>query len=123
MVKILVKEKNLENNFAEGKKQFGVLFLRSENGEFRWYKEGNENKDGKYEGQIINGIPRNEGILTWPDGEKYSGEWEDGRKNGQGTLIFFSGNKYKGEFKDGKYHGRGVFTWSDSDKYLSLIHI
>ena len=117
LVENLVSGRKFENNFIEEKKHKGVLFLRSVNGEFRWYKEGDEVKDGKYEGTILNGIPINEGTLTWPDGEKYTGEWKDGRKNGQGKLTFFSGNKYEGEFKDGKYHGRGMFIWSDSDKY------
>ena len=117
LVENLVSWKKFEKNFVEEKKHKGVLFLRLVNGEFRWYKEGDEDKDGKYEGTILNGIPISEGTLTWPDGEKYTGEWEDGRQNGQGKLTFFSGNKYEGEFKDGKYHGRGIFTWSDSDKY------
>ena len=117
LVENLVRGRKFEKNIVEEKKRKGVLFLRSVNGEFRWYKEGDEDKDGKYEGTILNGIPISEGTLTWPDGEKYTGEWKDGRKNGQGKLTFFSGNKYEGEFKDGKYHGRGLFTWSDSDKY------
>ncbi len=117
LVENLVIGKKGKNEFVEEKNQKGVLFLRSVNGGFRWYKEGDEDKDGKYQGIISNGIPSNEGILTWPDGEKYTGEWKDGRQNGQGELIFFSGNKYEGEFKDGKYNGKGLFTWSDSDKY------
>ncbi|GIT08552.1 MAG: hypothetical protein CM1200mP30_21820 [Pseudomonadota bacterium] len=44
--------------FYRRKKYKGVLFLRSENGEFRWYKEGDEDKDGKYEkGQIFKRNP------------------------------------------------------------------
>ena len=105
------------------------------NGEFSWYKKGDEDKDGKYEGGILNGIPSNEGTLTWPDGEKYTGQWKDGRKNGQGTLTFYSGNKYEGvsrmgnitgedclhgliqtsmrvNLKDGKKHGHGEFIYS-----------
>ena len=117
LVENLVSDKTFGGNFVEEKKFKGVLFLRLVKGEFRWYKDGDEDKDGKYEGVILNGLPSNEGILTWPDGEKYIGEWEDGRQNGQGKLTFFSGNKYEGEFKDGKYSGRGVFTWTDLDKY------
>ena len=117
LVENLISGRKFEKNNFQKKEHKGVLFLRLVNGEFRWYKEGDENKDGKYEGIILNEIPISEGTLTWPDGEKYTGEWKDGRKNGQGKLTFFSGNKYEGEFKDGKYHGRGLFTWFDSDKY------
>ena len=89
LVENFVTRKKIEKNFVKEKKHKGVLFLRSVNGSFSWYKKGDEDKDGKYEGEIFNGIPSNEGTLTWPDGEKYTGQWKDGRKNGQGTLIFF----------------------------------
>ena len=61
------------------KKEKGVLYELKVNGEWGWYKSGDEKKDGKYEGEVVNGFP-----------------------NGQGTLTFSSGNKYVGEHKDGK---------------------
>ena len=72
LVEDLVHGKKVEKNFVKEKEHKGVLFLRSVNGEFRWYKKGDEDKDGKYEGEILNGIPISEGTLTWPDGEKYT---------------------------------------------------
>ena len=33
----------------------GVLFLRDENGEQKWFENGDENNDGKYIGEIGNG--------------------------------------------------------------------
>ena len=53
------------------------------------YKKGDEDKDGKYEGTILNGIPDHEGILTWPDGEKYIGEWKRWQKEWSGDTYFF----------------------------------
>ena len=43
-----------KQNIVKENKHKGVLFLRSVNGEFRWYNEGDEVKDGKYEGIILN---------------------------------------------------------------------
>ena len=77
----LVRGRIIEKNIVKDDQHKGVLFLRSVNGAFSWYKKGDEDKDGKYEGEIFNGIPSNEGTLTWPDGEKYTGQWKDGRKN------------------------------------------
>ena len=81
----------------------GVLYRRFVNGEWGWYKSGNE-EDGKYVGEIENGIPNGQGTTTWSgsDGEKYVGEYKDGERNGQGTTTFPNGNKYEGELKDGK---------------------
>ena len=61
-------------------------------------------RDGKYVGEIENGIPNGQGTTTWSgsDGEKYVGEYKDGERNGQGTTTFPNGNKYEGELKDGK---------------------
>ena len=30
----------------------GVLFLRNENEEYKWFQDGDEDKDGKYVGEI-----------------------------------------------------------------------
>ncbi|MBS1255878.1 MAG: hypothetical protein MAG581_01688 [Deltaproteobacteria bacterium] len=118
LVENLVSDSKGEKDFELGNTRKGVLFLRMVNGEYRWHSDGDEDKDGKYEGEILNEIPDSFGTLSWPDGEKYTGEWKNGRQNGKGTLTFLSGNKYEGEFKDGKYHGRGIFSWHDSDKYV-----
>ena len=118
LVEKLVRGKKVETVVVVEKRRKGVLFHRLVNGEFRWFGNGDEEKDGKYVGDIENGEPIGQGTFTWSDGEKYVGEWKDGRKSGQGTLTLSSGNKYVGEFKDGIYHGQGTFTWSDGDKYV-----
>ena len=48
-----------------------VLFLRNENGEQKWFENGNEDSDGKYIGEIKNGKPNGQGTYTFPDGKKY----------------------------------------------------
>jgi len=35
----------------------GVLFLRNENEEYKWFQDGDEDKDGKYVGEIEYGEP------------------------------------------------------------------
>ncbi len=117
MIEKLARGKKGKTILAEKKGQKKVLFLRLVKGEFRWYEDGNEDKDAKYEGEIENGLAHGRGTFTWPDGNKYEGEWKNGDQNGQGTLTLTSGNKYEGWFKDWRYHNRGVFTWSNGDKY------
>jgi len=113
----LVGRKKVETVVMDDKSRKGVLFVRLVSGEFRWFEDGDDDKDGKYVGEIENGEPSGQGTFTWPDGDKYVGDFKDGRKSGQGTLTLSSGNKYEGEFKDGKYHGQGIYSYPDGSKY------
>jgi len=60
----------------------GVLFLRNENEEYKWFQDGDEDKDGKYVGEIEYGEPNGQGTYTLSDGYKYAGEWKDGNEHG-----------------------------------------
>jgi len=80
----------------------GVLFLRNVNGGSKWFEDGDEKKDIKYVGEIENGVPNGQGILTSPDGDRYEGDFKDGKKHGQGTFTYSGRFRYLGEWKDGK---------------------
>ena len=84
------------------KSQQGVLYDRLVDGEWRWFKNGNEKTDGKYVGKIRNGLPNGQGTYTSPYGRKYVGEWKDGKYDGQGTSTTSDGREYVGEYKEGK---------------------
>ena len=92
------------------KEQTGVLFRRLVNGEFRWFENGNEDKDGKYEGEIENGMAHGQGTNISPDGDIYVGKFKDGEYHGQGTFTFHDGAKYVGEFKDGKVWNGKIYN-------------
>ena len=88
---------------------WGVLYFKYRNEEFRFYTEkweGVVSKDnineGKYEGEIKNGIPNGQGTITSPDGEKYVGGWKNGKINGQGTITLPDEGKDVGEWKENK---------------------
>ena len=98
-------------------KERGVLYYRKVDGNWEWNKSGDEEKDGKYVGEIENGFPNGQGTITSPDGRKYVGEWKDGLPNGQGTGTYDGGKKYVGEWKDGTEHGQGTLTLPNGDKY------
>ena len=84
------------------------MFWREENDEWGSFKDGNENRDFKYVGEIRNGLPHGQGTETFPNGQKYVGKFKDAKKNGKGTFTFPDGRKYVGEFKDGTQHGQGT---------------
>jgi len=96
-----VEEEILDKCVVIEKSQRGVLFQRKINGVWEWCKDGNEKTDGKYLGEIRNGVPNGQGTQTLPNGTKYEGKWKKGKYNGQGTLTSYDGEKYVGEWKDG----------------------
>ena len=94
----------------------GIVFHREVNGKYGWNENGNEEKDGKYVGEIEKGKPNGQGIYTSPNGNKYEGEWKNGKINGQGTYTYSKGKKYVGEWKDEKRHGQGIYTYTKGNK-------
>ena len=72
----------------------GVLFLHLETGETVYSEEGDDDNDGKYVGEIQNGVPNGQGTESSPYGEKYEGEFKDGVRHGQGTSTLPDGQKY-----------------------------
>ncbi len=117
LVEKLVGGKSVE--VVVQKKEKVVLYVRKVNGEWGWYKSGNEKKDlGKYEGEVENGEPNGQGTTTWKNGVKFVGEHKDGLMNGQGTSIWSNRSKYLGEFKDGLPNGQGSHTDIDGSVYV-----
>ena len=58
------------------RKETGILFRDTNSiwkkvGGKRWFKSGDEKTQGKYEGEIMNGVPDGKGTLTWSDGSKF----------------------------------------------------
>jgi len=87
-------------------------------GEWKWYENDDDNRYGRYKGEIKNGLPNGQGTVKTTLGEKYGGEWKDGNFDGQGTMFFPNGHKYVGEFRDGYRNGQGTFTYPDGGKYV-----
>ncbi len=119
----LVGGKKIEPGVVVGKRKIGVLFGTrvkikwEDRSGWKWYKNDDDDRSGRYKGEIENGLPNGQGTVKTIDGKKYVGEWKDGIEHGQGTQTFSNGGKYVGEWKDGKYHGQGTYIFSDGGKY------
>ena len=106
------------------KRQSGVLFgTRKKNkwedgGEWKWYKNDDNNRYGRYKGEIENGRPNGQGTVKTVDGLKYVGQYKDGEKHGKGTYTWSDGGTYLGNWKDGKEHGQGTYTSPVGTKYV-----
>ncbi|MBS0615700.1 MAG: hypothetical protein JSR58_04015 [Verrucomicrobia bacterium] len=76
--------------------------------------------DGRYVGDVQNGLPHGRGTLTYHPGmerKQYEGEWQNGKFHGRGVLKLSNGTRHEGEWADGKQHGKGLTFWSNGDKY------
>ena len=119
----LVGGKNVEEVRVVEKRRKGILFDFFYDSEYVWLEDGDEKRDRKYVGEIVNGEPNGHGTYTYGKGEKwkeqkYVGEWKDGKEHGQGTTTFPNGDKYVGEYKDGEENGIGTYTWTDGTNYV-----
>ena len=55
LVEKLVWGEKVEPVVIVEKRQMGILFERRVNGKWGWYRYGDEENDGKYVGEIVNG--------------------------------------------------------------------
>ena len=101
-----INEKYIPYSGREGeiknRKLKGVLFERKLNGKWQWDENGDENRDGKYVGEIALGKPNGFGIYENSKGDRYEGEWRGGRWHGQGIYSYPDERKVVGEFRGGK---------------------
>lgn len=97
-------------------------------------------KNGKFTGQRVNGLKSGDGIYEWNDGSIYEGEFSNdliegkgsltipergtyignfiaGKKSGTGTFKFANGDSYEGEWKDDKMEGEGKYIFANGDYY------
>jgi len=104
------------------RKETGILYRDTPRtkwieGGRKWFRSGNEHTQGKFKGEIVNGVPHGRGTTIFPDGGKYVGEFMDGEKYGHGSYTFPDGEKYVGGFKNGTQNGQGTYTWTNGNKY------
>ena len=113
--------KKINDIITENKKKFELI--KNDISEF--YKKFEESKintnlnnkelifeEGKYIGQVMNGLPEGKGIFYYKNGSRYEGEFKNGKKDGIGIYFYeqepFKGNRYDGGWKDNKQEGKGL---------------
>lgn len=75
------------------------------------------NDHSVYDGEWVAGLMEGTGTMTWPSGKLYNGNWLHGEINGYGEMTDPNGTIYEGQFLNGKRHGRGVLTQFNGEKY------
>jgi hypothetical protein len=78
-----------------------------------WFLDGAAN--GRYEGQLENGLIEGKGTAWYPSGSRYSGTFRNGLPEGHGTFHFPDGRRLTIEWHDGKPDGAGVLITSGGE--------
>lgn len=73
--------------------------------------------NGKYTGEIKNGVENGKGTFVWSNGDKYVGDWVNGKRHGQGTMTWANGDKYTGEYKNDLFDGQGTYITANKTIY------
>ena len=103
-VKVVLEQKTPLNK----KRDRGTLFrdgprIKWEEGGKKWFTTGDEKTQGKYEGEILDGVPHGQGTYYWFNVNRYEGEWGYGLFNGQGTYYSYPSEvRVIGEFRRDK---------------------
>ena len=75
--------------------------------------------EGKYVGDLWEGLRQGDGVLSFPNGDSYEGEFQRGMRHGKGTAKFRVGEHhyrvYEGHWKRSMRDGVGKETWPTGD--------
>jgi len=105
-------KKDINKMYNQIDKKFDDLIKNNthNNKEFKY-------KDGRYFGQVINGVEEGKGILYYNNGDRYEGDWRNGKVEGKGIKYFSNDDKYEGDFRNGKFEGKGIYYFNNGDRY------
>ena len=81
-------------------------------------KEEIKYKDGKYIGQILNGLREGKGIYYYKSGDRYEGYFRNGKQEGKGIYYYNDGDRYEGDFRNGKKEGKGIYYYNNGDRSM-----
>jgi hypothetical protein len=65
---------------------------------------------------------RDQGKITYANGNIYEGGLNDGKPHGQGKLIYVNGDIYEGALNNDKLHGQGKITYANGDIYEGALN-
>ena len=90
-----------------------ILYSLMSKGKIKWSKDGDEENDERYEGEILKGKPHGEGMIITPENfKRYVGSFKNGLPHGMGVRIENNGEKYEGEWKKGVFWEGSAFDSS-----------
>lgn len=74
-----------------------------------------EYTNGRYIGEVLNGLKNGYGKMIWYSGDVYEGYFKNGMRSGKGTYYFPTGDIYEGDWTNGEKHGIGKYYYASTD--------
>ena len=106
----------VQNQLAQMNKKFDKLNINNINNQEIRYNEG------RYVGQVVNGLPEGKGIFFWNDGpskgDRYEGEWRNNKMEGKGIYYAHNGDRYEGDYRNGKREGKGIYYYNNGNREM-----
>ena len=99
----------VQNRLAKMDKKFDELKINNINNQVLNFP------DGRYVGQVVNGLKEGKGIMYYNDGDRYEGEWRNDKKEGKGIYYYHSGNREMGDYYNGKEIGKHVMLTKNGE--------
>jgi hypothetical protein len=73
--------------------------------------------EGKYIGEVANGLREGRGTMLLYNGDIYEGDWKNDKAEGKGIYYFITGDKFDGDWINGLYEGKGILYYSKGNRY------
>ena len=64
--------------------------------------------NGRYVGQVVNGLAEGKGIYYYKSGARYEGDWRNDKKEGKGIYYYNDGDRRMGDYYNDKRIGKHV---------------
>ena len=75
-------------------------------------------KNGRYVGQVVNGLPEGKGTVYFNDGERYEGDVKNWKREGKGIYYYNNGDRYEGDYRNDKKEGKGIYYYHNDDREM-----
>ena len=77
-------------------------------------------KDGKYIGEVVNGLAEGKGIKYYNNGNRYEGEWRNGKLEGKGIKYFNNGDRIMGDYSNGEPIGKHIIFTKNGEVEVNI---
>ena len=108
---------NQEFQFPDGK-YIGQVLNGLAEGKGIWYGTKEPHIGDRYEGDFRNNKKEGKGIYYFNNGNRYEGDWRNGKIEGNGIYYFNNGDRYEGEFRNDKKEGKGIYYYNNGDRQM-----
>ena len=112
---IIIKINNFNNNKIKEQNQKDKLLYELKINNIKDIEI--EYNNGRYIGQVVNGLKEGKGIYYYNDGERYEGDWKNDKYEGKGIHYYNDGERYEGDFKNNSREGKGKIFYNNGERY------